>query len=59
MSKQQSIKNYIISQRLTYLTFGAIIGYFIAQNQRPYDIILISVFTILGLILSEVYKRLR
>ena len=59
MSKQQSIKNYIISQRLTYLTLGTIIGYFIAQNQRPYDIILISIFTILGLILSEVYKRLR
>ena len=59
MSKQQSIKNYIISQRLTYLTLGTIIGYFIAQNQRPYDIILIFVFAILGLILSVIYQGLR
>ena len=50
-------KNYIISQRLTYLTLGGTIGFLFGITQEPYGILFIIGFIVLGLILSWWFGR--
>jgi len=45
-------KNYIKSQRLTYLTFGLVAGYFIMLNDEPIRTLMMFGFVIVGVILS-------
>lgn len=47
-----NFKNYVKSQRLSYLALGAIIGYFIAKNESPLDYYILGVFIILTVGLS-------
>ena len=45
-------KNYILSQRLSYLALGSIIGYFIAKNQPPIDYYMLGTFVLIAVGLS-------
>ena len=50
-------KNYIISQRISYLVLGAVIGYFFAKNGEPLAFWMVAGFVIIGVGLSEWFKR--
>ena len=50
--KMNPQKAYVISQRLTYLALGSVIGYFLAKNEAPLDFYLVLGFVILALGLS-------
>jgi len=43
MTPQQA-KNYILSQRFTYLAMGAVVGFFIGVNERPLSYYMIGGF---------------
>ena len=50
-------KNYIISQRLSYLALGIVAGYFIAQNTKEVALWLIAGLVVAAIVLSEWFKR--
>jgi hypothetical protein len=45
-------KNYIKSQRITYLTLGLVAGYFIMLNDEPLRTWMMFGFVVVGVILS-------
>jgi hypothetical protein len=45
-------KNYIKSQRLTYLVLGLVCGYFIMLNDEPLATWMMFGFVIVGVVLS-------
>jgi hypothetical protein len=45
-------ENYIKSQRVKYLTIGALAGFFIGLNGEPYRTPMIFAFVLIGLIVS-------
>ncbi len=50
------MKNYILSQRLTYLTLGLVAGYFFGISE-DYGSTFLVVFVVLGVILSFYFGR--
>jgi hypothetical protein len=45
-------ENYIKSQRVKYLTLGALAGFFIGLNDEPYRTPMIFAFVLIGLVVS-------
>ena len=50
-------KNYIISQRLKYLTLGVLVGYFMARNEAPLRYYLLGFFVLFGIILTLYFSK--
>ena len=50
-------RNYVISQRISYLGMGSIVGYFIAQNEEPLSYYMIIGFVLFAIIISEYFRR--
>jgi len=51
------LKNYILSQRLTYLGLGSAVGFLLARNNPPLDIYMIIIFIAATIILGYYFKR--
>lgn len=50
-------KNYIISQRVSYLGIGALVGYALSFNEKPLDMYMVFGFIVLCFILSYWLSR--
>ena len=50
-------KNYILSERLSYLALGALVGYFIGKNRSPIDYYMIVGFVLLAVLISWWIKK--
>ena len=55
--ENNNIKNYILSQRLSYFVLGAVAGYFIAKNKSPLDYYMIVGFVLVAVLVSWWFRR--
>ena len=50
-------KNYVISQRISYLGMGSLVGFTIALNKKPLSYYMIIGFVLLVIVISEYFRR--
>ena len=50
-------KNYVISQRISYLGIGSLAGFVIALNEEPLSYYMILGFILLAIVISEYFRR--
>jgi len=50
-------KNYILSQRVTYLGLGAAVGFLFALNEYPLNYIMTGIFILITVVLSYYFNK--